>query len=870
VRAVGESLDELAAHGERLERLARAAQAVASASEVYARYAAGELSSRAAALLAAERDRAGRARAAAEARRELSRLEEALAGAVAARDDATRAVDEAAGQLAALEAGPLARSQAVLLEKQKRAGELATAAQVGEHRAKEAQSRADTSAARVAQDTARLERDTAALSEQARVASASLAACNVPAPLLPEGAVAARAEVSTAQAAVTVVRAAARDAREAVGRRAAADERSAAAERREEHAQGRLAEAVREASAQEQQLTERLRRWWPDALTDGLTAEALDAMPARARAEAEPGLAAAREAEADGRSRARQAGAELAQLGRRRAEVLAERDPAPPAPALPRPARDTAEGLPLWRLVDVCAGDDGAALEAALEASGLLDAYVRADGAVLGAEDLDTVLPAGPVLDGATLLDVLQPDVPPDSPVTPQVVAVVLRRVALVDRVAHRVAGGPAAIGRDGSWQLGALTGRAAKPAAQYVGTAARAAERTRRLAAVDEAIRRATADRAAAAADQAAAAGERLRLEQWLAGRPSDASVRAAWTRRDEREASLTGDAAEARTLAGQAEAAATAAARAQAALAQLAAQHRLPEASDGLDARAAELAALDRALERLADAAREVTERAVRLEEDSETAAEDTAAAGAARADATEADRAARAAHQEWQALLDTLGVDVRRMQAELDAARSRSLAARAEVARTASQVESLTGHSGEARARSAAAEERLAEARPVLADRARAFVGLTEVSGLVQAALGREVTDQERVGLDAGRGGAVAAPARDWVALVPSRPVDANGVHAELRTLAAGPAADTEPRVVGLQGALAVLARDETGAELPLGQVSARLAATVVRERELLTDRERRLFESTCSASSATGCGPAGRRRPSWSAA
>ena len=821
VRAVGESLDELAAHGERVEHLERAAVAVTASAEVYTRYAATELSARAAALLEADRERATRSREADAAEKERVRLTAALSDAAAARDEAAQALEQATAQVAALEAGPLARSQAVLLEKQKRADDLRRAAASAGSRATEAASRSDTSAARLEQDTARLNRDRALALDQARAATGALAACELPAPPLPEQAAQAREAVSGAQAALTVVRAAARDAADAVRRRAAADERAGEAERREEHAQGRLAEVAREVAAQEQALAALLGQWWPGA---GELAE-LDTLAARAREHAQPGLAAARAAEADAGARLQAANASLALLHRRREQVLAERDPSPPEPSL---ARERVEpGSPLWRLVDVQAGVDAAPIEAALEASGLLDAFVRTDGSVLGA-GLDTVLPVGEDVSGSTLASVLRPD--PDGAVPAQVVAQVLSRVALVDVVDGP--DGPAAVGRDGSWRLGPLVGRANKPVAQYVGAAARAAERTRRIAEVDAQTAEQQAGCDAATSDRTAAEQARTELERWLAARPSDRAVRAGWTRRDERETTLTRAADEARSMAALAEAAATAAARAQADLARVASQSGLPKTLDGLDARAAELREADRALERLVQTAAEIARRAVRLEEDAESAADDLASATAARADADEAARAAAAAQAEHAALLDTLGADVRRMQAELDDARGRVRAAKADGARTSGEVERLTGESGGAQARSEAARLRLEEAQPRVERRQRALDGLGQVPGLLPAALGGPAPSEPAV--------------RQWAALNPARPADANAVHAEVRTLAAGPAADTEPRVVGVQDALAVLARDETGAELPLGEVATRLSATVVRERELLTDRERTLFE------------------------
>ncbi|MDP9436910.1 MAG: exonuclease SbcC, partial [Actinomycetota bacterium] len=121
-----------------------------------------------------------------------------------------------------------------------------------------------------------------------------------------------------------------------------------------------------------------------------------------------------------------------------------------------------------------------------------------------------------------------------------------------------------------------------------------------------------------------------------------------------------------------------------------------------------------------------------------------------------------------------------------------------------------------------------------------------------GLLHAALRRPLTPAEAAGVDAARAEAPTLPRpavdllRGLAGLQVARPADANTVHAEIRTLGAGPAAETEPRVVPRADALLVLARDDTGAELPLREVAVRLQAAVVRERELLTDRERTLFE------------------------
>jgi hypothetical protein len=95
--------------------------------------------------------------------------------------------------------------------------------------------------------------------------------------------------------------------------------------------------------------------------------------------------------------------AQLAQVGERIGELVARQGELeagiPPVPPVP-PTRDvvsrsTRPGAPLWRAVDVgCELSDGqrAGLEAALQAAGLLDAWITPDGAVLDADQFDAVL----------------------------------------------------------------------------------------------------------------------------------------------------------------------------------------------------------------------------------------------------------------------------------------------------------------------------------------------------------------------------------------------------------------------------------------------------------------------------------------------
>lgn len=191
---------------------------------------------------------------------------------------------------------------------------------------------------------------------------------------------------------------------------------------------------------------------------------------------------------------------EIASLDERAASLAAERDELvggrvtpPVAPAWRsehgRAARD---GAPLWQLVDVepgAAPDDLDAVEAALVASGLLDAWVSPDGLVS--------LPGGEADAGITLLatgdrrsgggglrDLLRPADVVDRPVPFDVVDRLLRTIAWVDDATAGGSPSPA-IGGDGSFRLDPLVGRGSIGPAAHIGEAAREEERRRRIAVI-------------------------------------------------------------------------------------------------------------------------------------------------------------------------------------------------------------------------------------------------------------------------------------------------------------------------------------------------------------------------------------------------
>lgn len=865
VRQVGEALDDLAEHGERLDRLRAGAQAVARAAEVYSRYAATLLRDRATDALGAEKERALRARAVGQEEAAVTRVARELTAARAAETQARDEAVRASSRVQVLEAGPLARNQLVLREKQRRAEDLTQAAGVAQTHARRAADRAENAQAGVARGGQELADLVVKLVDATAESAGGLRVCALET-VLPTGLEGvrqaealtadvplARRSVSTARAAVTVVREAIEQLEVASSRREAAAQRAAEAETREEQAAGRLADSEREADSLGAAWSHATAAWLAqrsdlDLNLPRVGPEVMQGWTLAVRAAVSPVLERLTDEQATATARRKTTTALAHTLEGRREQVLAERDPAPPETPLPRPTRNSASGTPLWRLLDLVPGVDGAPLEAALQASGLLDAQVLIDGSVLGPAELDTVLTANNPVVGMSLADVFLADPPADSAVTAATVGRLLTSVSLVDAVG--VADGPVAIGRDGSWRLGALTGRAAKPAAQYLGSAARDAERTRRLAEVDLQLHGAQSELAAAAAAEQAAALEIRHTRDWTDAQPSWEALRGAWIRIDERGAERDRAQVEASREARVLALATGERGRRSEEQRRLSAEHDLPSDRPALEARGLELDRLDQRLSSLAERAERLLLAARRWEEDSEAAERDQAEAQLATAEAHSATSIGEAAAEESKALLDTLGVEVQKMQAELEGAQreaSRARQARDQASKSVSDLGRTDAAHGE---RLEAARQRLADALPDVVAHFEAARALREVPGLVEAGLGRSLQEPEALGLDgldvvpAPR--AAVAVLTSWAELPIDRPVDGNAVHAEVRSLAAGPAADAEPRVVPVGEALSVLGRDTAGAERPLAEVAVRMAGEVTREQELLTERERTLFE------------------------
>jgi uncharacterized protein (TIGR02680 family) len=172
-----------------------------------------------------------------------------------------------------------------------------------------------------------------------------------------------------------------------------------------------------------------------------------------------------------------------------RAEIAAlERGVSPsPAPSATRPAdRSGRPGAPLWRLCDFRPGipaGSQAGIEAALEASGLLDAWVLPDGTLLDPETEDAFLVDLDATTSEEAIDHLGQWLVPAVDTLAAAPAVMPAQVEhLLRRIGAGRESGSHWIAEDGAWRMGLLAGRWSKTDADYVGESSRSAARRRRI----------------------------------------------------------------------------------------------------------------------------------------------------------------------------------------------------------------------------------------------------------------------------------------------------------------------------------------------------------------------------------------------------
>ncbi|WP_322996924.1 TIGR02680 family protein [Castellaniella sp.] len=213
-----------------------------------------------------------------------------------------------------------------------------------------------------------------------------------------------------------------------------------------------------------------------------------------------------------------------------------------PLPALPgwqnAATRQEQAGAPFWQLVDFHPNLDEAqraGLEAALQAAGLLDAWVSPQGDLLDQQGAPIVGSAWWVprsRQAASLAGWLAPARIEDLPATASIQQACARIQVLLDGIACGPQDVPTAeawVAPDGRFRLGSLQGAWTKPQAQHIGHAARAAARTQRLDIIHTRLQAIQDAQQALAQQQTESRAAQAQAAQEWQTAPSDEALRTA-----------------------------------------------------------------------------------------------------------------------------------------------------------------------------------------------------------------------------------------------------------------------------------------------------------------------------------------------------
>jgi uncharacterized protein (TIGR02680 family) len=552
--------DDLEAIRDQVERAQRTAAALGRFLDTYRGYTRTVLRRRARALLSADAARAAASRQVRQAERGVAEAEQAVLDADDAVERHLTERQAAEDDRRALERSEAYRAHQDLVDRQERVDALGSAADAAERAA----ARASDAVTRATGELTAAEQSTRGALAEAATTGREVAARTVPAGLdrglagpIPapaaDGSLAAgdlAAAADRARRARTVVEARQRRAGEvrvvavraerAAHDAAAKDERAAESETLVEREREVVATARAGRDAAERSWADDVRSWSAAGVAASCGADwtpvaiLLDDRGGRAEwvvdvrgavgAAIEPVLASARSTAAAAAVDVAAASSGRDEAAARLAELEATTE-ARPAPGRYREAeRDPAAGAPLYELVDVRPGVSAlaaAGIEAALAASGMLDAWVAADGVVVHPRTHDTILRADTARrPSASLSEILVPAAA-GAAVSAATVADVLASIGLGE---HDDV--PAWVTDDGRWSLGALRGAWSKPTVEFLGAGARQLTRERRLAELRAALAEAEAARRAAVAAAESADAFRDQLETLPASLPAADNV--------------------------------------------------------------------------------------------------------------------------------------------------------------------------------------------------------------------------------------------------------------------------------------------------------------------------------------------------------
>ncbi|NLU64860.1 TIGR02680 family protein [Rhodococcus sp. HNM0563] len=407
-------------------------------------------------------------------------------------------------------------------------------------------------------------------------------------------------------------------------------------------------------------------------------------------------------------------GVRIGELEQERAAVAAERDDAPPPFPARCGSRDGWDGAPLWQLVrfrDEVSADEAGGVEAALQAANLLDGWlVGGEGAVpdLESEQVLVALPPEQRPAGRTLADVLVPE--SDTSVPEARVAEVLASIALT---ADLDSGLGVAVDTRGGYRQGVQLGRHVKDHAEFIGATARARRRQRRIAELDASITEVRAEAQSLREEEQALGGRLDALDRAVKALPRTGAVLAALRKVTECAGALrTAQESAAAADRDLDQAIADAAVKEQQLRAE-SARHRTPLTAVELDSLDAAIRhfrtqgqALLRALREQANAAERVREAQSRHDE-ARVAADDAAERSVEAAESL--------AHQQQrlETLRESIGASAERIDAELADARGRIESAKAAERAARNAFQSALEQIGKAEAAHTAAEQTLRSA-------------------------------------------------------------------------------------------------------------------------------------------------------------
>lgn len=205
-------------------------------------------------------------------------------------------------------------------------------------------------------------------------------------------------------------------------------------------------------------------------------------------------------------------------------------DVPPVPPTRDEEARRTRPGAPLWKVVDFIAEvpqEERAGLEAALQAAGILDAWLDPDGTLRdGATDDVLIAPVG-AAPGEGLAAVLAPAIdradPQAAALDERTVVAALAGIGYGRDTAHTW------VAADGGFRIGVLHGSWHKDAAAYIGEGARETARRARLQLLTGELERVQAQLAALAGSAADLAGRQEAILAEQQRRPGDSELREA-----------------------------------------------------------------------------------------------------------------------------------------------------------------------------------------------------------------------------------------------------------------------------------------------------------------------------------------------------